>query len=499
MEAQETKAKNSQKLRTKHSPRLRSEARPRSTRIVCTIGPASKSPEMIERLIRNGMNVARFNFSHGSHDSHLENIETIREVSKRIKQPVAILQDLQGHKVRVGTSDGVDSITLEDGQEVILGAGSTIDSDFVGIDYEGAAEFVGVGEQIYLDDGSLELYVLDKVGDKLRCRVEVGGELKGRKGVMFPDSDVEFPLINEKDNNDAKFGVSADVDMLAMSFVRSATEILEMRIRLSKWGKDDSFIVAKIEDRKGVDNVDDILHVADGILIARGDLGVTLPREKVPALQKYITKKANERGVPVITATQMLESMTFHHKPTRAEVADVHNAVTDRTDAVMLSGETASGSYPNLAVLEMDRICREAELCRIEHGIPRIVPLHSKEGIKAKIAASAVSVAENMDARCIVAFSRSGSTLRALSSARANAPVYGVLVEEAVLRKLLFNSGLRLSTMPEKKKLESLIRPTLARLKKEGAVDPGDLVVVVANESEAGFESTHLLKICVIE
>ena len=368
----------------------------------------------------------------------------------------------------------------------------------MGIDYERAAECVGIGEHVYLDDGSLELYVLEKEGEKLRCRVEVGGELKSRKGVIFPDSDVEFPLINEKDNADAKFGAEVGVDMLAMSFVRSATEILEMRIRLDKWGKEDSFIVAKIEDRKAVESVDDILHVADGILIARGDLGVTLPREKVPALQKFITKKANQRGVPVITATQVLESMTFHHKPTRAEVNDVHNAVIDRTDAVMLSGETASGSYPNLAVLEMDRICREAEACRIELGIPRTVTTQSKEGIRAQIAASAVSVAENMDARCIVAFSRSGGTLRALSSARANAPVYGVLVEDAVLRQLLLNSGLRLSTMPEKKKLESLLRPTLARLKKESAIERGDRVVVVANQAESGFESTHLLKIYVV-
>lgn len=475
---------------------FRFEKNPRACRIVCTIGPSSRSPDILEKMLVAGMNVARLNFSHGSHDSHEATAQEIRKAAQRLMKPVAILQDLQGHKVRVGKVQH-QPICLKEGQEVFLGHGESISHERIGIDYQNITHYVTTGQHIFLDDGSIELEVLSTREEDLHCRVNLGGELSSRKGVIFPDSHLSFPLLNEKDENDARFGVALDVDMVAMSFVRSATEILEMRLRLAAWGKKDSFIVAKIEDRKGIDNLDEILHVADAVLIARGDLGVTLPREKVPSIQKAIIHQANVFGIPVITATQMLESMVYHDKPTRAEVNDVYNAVTGGSDAVMLSGETASGRYPIQAVQEMDRICREAEKeLRSSRGE---IPVRGRQDMHDKMAASAVNLAHNTEASCILAFSLSGATLRALSAARSNVPVYGVVVEERVLRQLLLHWGHSLITMPHKEKLEDLIGPALTQLQEGGIIRPHNKIVVMASQAEPGAKETYLFKLYLLE
>jgi pyruvate kinase len=470
---------------------------PRACRIVCTIGPSSDSPAILEKMLLSGMNIARLNFSHGSHESHEAITHEIRKTAKHLMQPVAILQDLQGHKVRVGNVQHQEFIYLQEGQEIHLGPGETVSTERIGIDYQNITHYVTPGQHVFLDDGSIELEVLSTKGDDLRCLVNLGGELRSRKGVIFPDSHLSFPLLNPKDEIDARFGVSLDVDMVAMSFVRSAVEIIEMRLRLAAWGKKDSFIVAKIEDRKGVDNLDEILHVVDAVLIARGDLGVTLPREKVPGIQKAIIQQANAFGVPVITATQMLESMIYHDKPTRAEVSDVYSAVIGGSDAVMLSGETASGHYPIRAVQEMDRICREAE--KELRSFNNEIPVRGKQNMHDKMAASAVNLARNIKACCILAFSLSGETLRALSAARGNVPIYGVVVEERVLRQLLLHRGHSLITMPHQEKLEDLIDPALKQLREQGIVNTNDWIVVIARQAEPGAKEAYLFKLYLLE
>lgn len=478
-------------------PPFRFKRAPRACRIVCTIGPSSASPTILEEMLLSGMNVARLNFSHGSHDSHRALAHEIRMAAQRLKQPVAILQDLQGHKIRVGHVQHQESIVLNEGQAIHLGYGKTVSTQRIGIDYQDIIHYVTAGQHVFLDDGSIELEVLSSKGEDLHCQVNLGGELGSRKGVIFPDSELSFPLLNPKDEIDARFGVSLEVDMIAMSFVRSAEEILEMRLRLAAWGRKDSFIVAKIEDRKGVTNLDEILHVADAVLIARGDLGVTLPREKVPHIQKTIIQQANAFGIPVITATQMLESMVYHDKPTRAEVSDVYNAVTGGSDAVMLSGETASGRYPTRAVREMDRICHEAE--KELRSFKGEIPVRGKQNIRDKMAASAVNLARNVGACCILAFSLSGATLRSLAAARGNIPVYGVVVEEQILRQLLLHRGHSLITIARQEKLENLIDPALKQLHKQGIIRSNDWIVIIARQAKPGMEEAYLLKLYLLE
>ncbi|MGR6036286.1 MAG: pyruvate kinase [Candidatus Nitrosoglobus sp.] len=473
------------------------EKDPRACRIVCTIGPSSDSPAILEEMLLSGMNIARLNFSHGSHESHEAITHEIRKTAQRLTRPVAILQDLQGHKIRVGDIQHQDSISLYEGQKILLGPGEIVSTKRIGIDYQDIAHYVAPGQHIFLDDGSIELEVLSANGDDLYCQVYLGGKLGSRKGVIFPNSHLSFPLLNPKDEIDAHFGVSLDVDMVAMSFVRSAVEILEMRLRLAAWGKKDSFIVAKIEDRKGVDNLDEILHVADAVLIARGDLGVMLPREKVPGIQKEIIQQANAFGVPVITATQMLESMIYHDKPTRAEVSDVYGAVIGGSDAVMLSGETASGRYPIRAVREMDRICREAE--KELRSFNGEIPVRNKQNMRDKMAASAVNLARNVKACCILAFSSSGETLKALSAARGNIPIYSVVVEERLLRQLLLYRGHSLTTMPREEKLENLIGPALKQLRERGIVNTDASIVVIAKQAEPEAKESYLLKLYLLE
>ncbi len=476
---------------------MRLEKSPRACRIVCTLGPASRSVDVIEKLILAGMNVARLNFSHGDHESHKKCAERVRETAARVGRVVAVMQDLQGHKVRVGHLETEEPLSLETGSEITIGPGESVTPERIGIDYADVSESVLPGHHVYIDDGSIDVRVLSVRAGDLVCGVEVGGELKSRKGVIFPDSDLVFPPINEKDLEDARFGASLDVDMVAMSFVRSAEEIVKMRSSLAGWGVRDSFIVAKIEDRKGIENLDEIVEEADALLIARGDMGVTLPRERVPGIQKRILRKANARGVPVITATQMLESMTQHHKPTRAEVSDVHNAVLDGTDAVMLSGETASGRYPVESAREMDRICRAAE--REMKHFARTLVVTGKEGIRDKMAEAASTLARNVDAVCMLGFSLSGSTLRALSVARCSVPVYGVVADSKLLRRLILSHGLSLATMPVKQNLSDLVDPMLDRLKEETIIASGDRVVVVTGVSEPGDRKSHLIKLYEIE
>ena len=477
---------------------IKFEKNPRACRIVCTLGPSSSSPGVIEKLIEAGMNVARLNFSHGTRETHEKLIGEIRGASERTSRPVAIMQDLQGHKVRLGRTDTAAPIILRQGDEVSIGHGEELTAGRLGIDYPEVERFVKAGHRIFLDDAKIELEVSSCSGGELHCRVRKGAAIYSRKGVIFPDSELEFPVLNDKDLEDAHFGAALDLDMIAMSFVRSADEIGKMREHLESWGKKDTFIVAKIEDGAGIRNLDEILEATNAVLIARGDLGVTLPREKVPGVQESIISRANALGVPSITATQMLESMIDHPQPTRAEVNDVYSAVLDGSHAIMLSAETAMGKYPVESVEEMNRIAREAELefNRRNRGVH--TPVTGKEGINDLLAASAVIFAEHMNADCILAFSIEGTTHRALSTASPTVPVYGVLVNHSNLRRLLLHRGLSLTTMPLEKKLDDLVPHALKKLRNDGVVSSGDRVIIVARQPEPEANESFLLKLSIL-
>ena len=477
---------------------IRFEKDPRACRIVCTLGPSSSSPEVIEKLIETGLNVARLNFSHGTRENHEKLIGEIRAASERTGRPVAIMQDLQGHKVRLGRQDTSIPIILRQGDEVVISYGEEITAERLGIDYLGAERFVKKGHRIFLDDAKIELVVSSCRAEELLCKVRKGAAVYSRKGVIFPDSELEFPILNDRDLDDAHFGAGLDLDMIAMSFVRSADEIGKMRQHLESLGKKNAFIVAKIEDSAGIQNLEEILKATNAVLIARGDLGVTLPREKVPGVQKSIISQAHALGVPSITATQMLESMVERPEPTRAEVNDVYSAVLDGTHAIMLSAETAMGEYPVESVEEMDRIAREAELelNRRNRGVH--TPVTGKEGINDLLAASAVIFAEHMNADCILAFSLEGTTHRALSTASPTVPVYGVLVDHSNLRRLLLHRGLSLTTMPLEKKLDDLVPHALKKLRRDGVVTVGDRVIIVARQPEVEANESFLLKLSIL-
>ncbi len=339
----------------------RESQRRRRTKIVCTIGPASKSPKLIEELIREGMDVARLNFSHGSHEEHSLAIRHIREISGRLKKPVAILQDLAGPKIRTGLVQN-GPIVLKEGRTFTLTTRQVPGNEKeTSLSHSLLLPEVRSGNTILLADGSLELRVEEVTSTDIKCRVINGGTLTSQQGINLPDANLEIPFLSKKDQRDLLFGINHKVDFIGISFVRQPHNILQVRKILKEEAGEGISLIAKIEKRKALDNIDQIIEVADGIMIARGDLGVEVPLEEVPLAQKAIIRKCNLAGKPVITATQMLESMVRNPRPTRAEVTDVANAIFDGTDAIMLSEETALGKYPLKSIRIMNKIAIQTE------------------------------------------------------------------------------------------------------------------------------------------
>ena len=335
----------------------------KKTKIVCTIGPSSESPEIIEDLIKNGMNVARLNFSHGTHEEHLAKMKTIRKVRRKLNRPIAIMLDTKGPEIRTGNFN-IDEVFLKPGDVFTL---TTRDvegtEEIVSVSYEGLPNDVEVGSVIYIDDGLVQLEVTEiKDGTDVVCRALNNGVLSNHKGVNLPGSKTNLPAITPKDIDDIKFGIENDIDLIAASFVRKKEDVYEIRRILEDNGGEHIKIISKIESQEGVDNIEEIIEASDGIMVARGDLGVEIRTELIPIVQKEIIRKANKAAKPVITATQMLDSMIRNPRPTRAETTDVANAIIDGTDCVMLSGETAGGKYPVEAVSTMRNICITTEL-----------------------------------------------------------------------------------------------------------------------------------------
>ncbi|MEJ9150792.1 pyruvate kinase [Bacillus smithii] len=472
----------------------------RKTKIVCTIGPASESVEMLAKLMEAGMNVARLNFSHGDHEEHAVRIRNIREAAKQTGKTVGILLDTKGPEIRTHNMEN-GAVELKKGTNVIVSMKEvTGTAEKFSVTYPNLIDDVEIGSRILLDDGliGLEVVSIDKENGEIHTKVLNSGILKNKKGVNVPGVSVNLPGITEKDAKDIIFGIQQGIDFIAASFVRRASDVLEIRQILEEHNATHIQIIPKIENQEGVENIDEILEVSDGLMVARGDLGVEIPAEEVPLVQKELIKKCNEMGKPVITATQMLDSMQRNPRPTRAEASDVANAIFDGTDAIMLSGETAAGAYPLEAVQTMHRIASRAEKAL---NYPAILTERSRNtghNMTNAIGQSVAYTALNLDVHAIIAPTVSGHTAKMISRYRTKAPIIAVTSSEQVCRSLALVWGV----YPQKSKAaestdEMLELAVLAGLD-SGMIKQGDLVVITAGVPVGESGTTNLMKIHVV-
>jgi pyruvate kinase len=466
----------------------------RRTKIVCTIGPASNSPEMLEALMKAGMDVARLNFSHGTPESHAKVVERIRAISSGLGVAVAILQDLPGPKTRtVGPQGG--PVELADGARFVLTTREVKGSaEEVGVTLPSLPQDVRPGDAILLDDGKIELRVIKTAGHDVETVVITGGMLSASKGINVPGVTLSVSSLTERDIELLRFGLEIGVDIVALSFVRSVSDVNTARQVISETDKR-PLLIAKLEKHEALDNLEEILDAIDGLMVARGDLGVEIPIERVPLEQKRIITAANRVGKPVITATQMLESMVSNPRPTRAEVTDVANAIFDGTDAVMLSGETASGEYPVQAVRMMDRVAREVEPALNYTGI-----LHEKEATLEDatfdaISFSAVHTAHQLNAAAIVAFSASGATARRVAKYRPRVPVLAITPEQATWHRLALSWGVTPYLVPDLASIEEMTAEAQLAAKGSGLAHSGDRIVIVAGVPVGASGRTNLVRV----
>lgn len=468
----------------------------RKTKIVCTIGPASESEEMLEKLMNAGMNVARLNFSHGSHEEHKGRIDTIRKVAKRLNKTVAILLDTKGPEIRThNMKDGI--IELEKGKEVIVSMTEVEGTpEKFSVTYDNLINDVQVGSYILLDDGLVELQVKDIDHDKgeVKCDILNSGELKNKKGVNLPGVKVNLPGITDKDADDIRFGIKEDVDFIAASFVRRPSDVLDIREILEQ-EKANITIFPKIENQEGIDNIEEILEVSDGLMVARGDMGVEIPPEKVPMVQKDLIRKCNKLGKPVITATQMLDSMQRNPRATRAEASDVANAIYDGTDAVMLSGETAAGLYPEEAVKTMRNIAVSAEAAQ---DYKKLLSDRTKLVETSLVNAIGISVAHtalNLNVKAIVAATESGSTARTISKYRPHSDIIAVTPSEKTARQCAIVWGVYPVVKEGRKNTDALLNNAVATAVETERVQNGDLIIITAGVPTGEKGTTNMMKI----
>lgn len=453
----------------------------KKTKIICTMGPNADDRELMKKLAENGMDIARFNFSHGDHKEQKARMDMLKEVRKEVGRPIAILLDTKGPEIRTGL--------LKDGKKVMLAEGQTFvltteniegDHERVSITYDGLTEDVDVGKKILIDDGLIELEVRSIAGTDIICRVINGGELGQRKGVNVPNVPVRLPSLTEKDREDIIFGVEQGVDFIAASFVRSAEAIYEIKSLLKECNAPYIPIIAKIENAEGIQNIDEILECADGIMVARGDLGVEIPAQEVPHLQKWLIQKCNSSYKPVITATQMLDSMIRNPRPTRAEVTDVANAVYDGTDAVMLSGETAQGKYPLEALQMMVEIVKNTEKHLDYDVLLKKAKENQKKSISSAIGYATVATATSLNAKCIITPTVTGATARVVSKFRPEAMIMGVSPNEESLRRMQIYRGVYPIQSIPYDTTEEICDEAVKLVKEKAFVTDGDVVVVTA-------------------
>lgn len=413
----------------------------KKTKIVATIGPASESEEMLKKLIAQGVNVCRLNFSHGSHEEHQVRIDAIKKVREEMNSPVAITLDTKGPEIRLGRfRDGV--IEIKQGQEFTLTTRELDgDSTIVSVSYKDMPSDVSVGGIVLIDDGLVEFKVTDITDTDIKMIALNEGTLKNNKGVNVPNVSINLPALTEKDIGDILFGIKNEVDFIAASFVRKASDVNDIRRILEENGGLDIDIISKIENQQGLDNIDEIINVSDGIMVARGDLGVEVPTEEIPLIEKTLIRKCNQVGKPVITATQMLDSMIRNPRPTRAEVTDVANAIIDGSSAVMLSGETAAGKYPLEAVRTMFNICINTENSLDYKEILKLRSVASEITTTNAISKATVNTAQDLGAKAIITATSSGYTSKAISKFRPKAPIIAVTNKPNVVRKLALEWG----------------------------------------------------------
>ncbi len=468
----------------------------RRAKIICTIGPASRQPAMMRSMLLNGMDVARFNFSHGGPNLQAEHIARLRAVSDEVGRPVALLQDLQGPKIRTGPIAS-NVVALDVGQTFTLTTRPVPgDESAVSTTYQALPRDCRRSDTILLDDGHIALLVEDVTETDVICTVTDGGDLKPNKGINLPGVHVSAPAMSEKDRHDVDWGIANGMDYVALSFVRQADEVRELK-EMIRARQSPTQVIAKLEKPEAIDNLSAIIEAADGVMVARGDLGVEMPPEEVPLLQKRIIKAANEAGKLVITATQMLESMTQTQRPTRAEASDVANAVLDGTDALMLSGETASGAYPLEALQMMSRIVQE-----VEDGTDDGWALGSRRHRRRElteftpaICEAAAHAAAGLGAQVIVCFTETGGTAQLLSKFRPPVPIIAFTPDAGVARRLKLVWGVRPHVVERSATADAMIVQADYMLVKFGDVAPGDTVVVTLGAPVASYGSTNLLKL----
>ncbi|MHC2995541.1 MAG: pyruvate kinase [Candidatus Atribacteria bacterium] len=467
----------------------------RRTKIVCTIGPASGSYKLIEELIKKGMDVARLNFSHGNYEGHLQKIEYIRQASLKAGKTVAILQDLEGPKIRIRKIEK-EPIFLKEGSSFILTNRKVIgDEQEVSITFPSLPQKVKQGDYIFLADGTLELKVKETTFTDIICRVIRGGKLSSRKGINIPNISLDISSLTEKDYQDILFGIKNKVDFIGLSFTRRAEDVLKVRKILEENGAEDISLIAKIEKKEAIDNLKEIIEASDGIMIARGDLGVEIPLENVPFVQKNIIKKCNFVGKPVITATQMLMSMVNGPRPTRAEVTDVANAILDGTDAIMLSEETAVGNYPLEAVETMNRIALKAEKAIDYKKILSERALSVKPTNPDAISHATCQVALNLKAKAIVTFTFSGSTARMVSRYRPSVPIIAASTQDSTVKKLALSWGVYPFKTEELKDTDDMMNRSRRVALETGLVEEGDKIIITAGIPFRIPGTTNLLKV----
>ena len=473
----------------------------RSTKIICTMGPNTDKKTVMKSLVKNGMNVARFNFSHGDHEEQRERMNLLKNVREELDRPVAILLDTKGPEIRTGLLEGGKKVTLKEGSEFILYTEEMTGNETgCCVTYPGLAKDVKPGDRILIDDGLIELKVKQIKSGNIVCHVENGGELGERKGVNVPNVKVKLPAVTEKDIDDILFGIQQDIDFIAASFIRSAKGVKEIRKILKENHAEHISIIAKIENAEGVENIDEIIETSDGIMVARGDLGVEIPAQEVPHIQKMIIMKCNERYVPVITATQMLDSMIRNPRPTRAEVADVANAIYDGTDAVMLSGETAAGKYPIEALKMMNEIAENTEQYVDYEKYIHHRTMYEQSKISSAIGIASVRTARNIGAACIVTPTMSGKTARLISNFRPSMPIYAVTPNEMVQHKMQLYWGVIPLKGYIKDTTENIIVNAMETIKRKRLVRKGQTVVITAgdpatNNTKAEGRVTNMLHV----
>ena len=477
----------------------------KKTKVVCTMGPNTNDIELMKKLMENGMDVARFNFSHGDHEEQKGRMDLLKELREELHTNTAILLDTKGPEIRTGVLKDGKRIMLEAGAQFTLTVDDIVgDQNKVSITYAGLVEDVEAGKVILIDDGLIELKVLRKTEKDIVCEVINGGELGEKKGVNVPNVSVRLPAITEKDRDDIRFGVEQGIDFIAASFVRNAECVLEIKAFLKELNAPFIPIIAKIENAEGIKNIDEIIRAADGIMVARGDLGVEIPAEEVPYLQKMLIQKCNSNFKTVITATQMLDSMIRNPRPTRAEVTDVANAVYDGTDAVMLSGETAQGKYPLEALQMMVHIIENTE----QHlDYERMLETRGgdlKTGLSSAIGYSSVLAAANLNAKCILTPSVSGATTRVVSNLRPKQLILGVTPNERTLRRMSIYWGVKPLQSQQFNTTDDICDGAIELAKIKEYVEPGDVVVLTAgipspNVKQERSTASNMMRIATVE